>query len=258
MRVPRPGAYAARVGIRVLLVDDVVEVRRLVRTALRFRGGFEVVGEAGDGGEAARLAGELHPDVVVLDLGLPDLAGREVLSRIRNESPASKVVVFSGADATEDTWVADQVEGYVLKDADLDYLVDLLKSVGQRREDEATLDLPQELTSVRTVREFVREQVARWGLEPLLDDALLVASELATNAITHADSPCRIRMSLSPSTLRIDVMDSGAGTPEPQPSSWTEEHGRGLLMVAALAAAWGLEIVPGEGKLVWAELARKD
>ena len=46
--------------IRVLLVDDVVEVRRLVRTSLRFRGGFEVVGEAADGAEAVRLAEHLH------------------------------------------------------------------------------------------------------------------------------------------------------------------------------------------------------
>ena len=55
--------------------------------------------------------------------------------------------------------------------------------------------------------------------------------------------------------MRIDVIDTGAGTPEPQPASATEEHGRGLHLVAALTTAWGLEIIPGEGKLVWAELA---
>ncbi|HEU4548006.1 MAG TPA: response regulator, partial [Microlunatus sp.] len=62
-------------GIRVLLVDDVIAVRSLLRTALRVRGGFEVLGEAGDGGEAVRLAGSLQPDLIVLDLGLPDIAG---------------------------------------------------------------------------------------------------------------------------------------------------------------------------------------
>jgi DNA-binding NarL/FixJ family response regulator len=244
------------VATRVLLVDDVVEVRRMLRTALRLRGGFEVVGEAGDGAGAVLLAESQLPDVVVLDLGLPDIAGHEVLSDIRKRSPASKVVVFSGMDPADRDDVAAQVEGYVPKDAELEYLVDLLETVGTRQEMEAILELPQALTSVRTAREFVSEKLTEWSLEPLLDDALLVASELATNAITHADSKCRLRLSLHPATLRIDVLDTGAGTPEPQPPSWTEEHGRGLHLVAALTTAWGLEVVPGAGKLVWAELAR--
>ncbi len=118
------------VPIRVLLVDDVVEVRRLVRTSLRFRGGFEVVGEAADGAEAVRLASQLRPDVVVLDLGLPDIAGREVLTRVRAAAPGSKVVVFSGLEILDRTWIADQGASFVLKDADLGYLVELLESVG--------------------------------------------------------------------------------------------------------------------------------
>jgi DNA-binding NarL/FixJ family response regulator len=242
--------------LRVLLVDDVVDVRRLVRTALRFRGSFEVVAEASDGAEAVRLAGETHPDIVVLDLGLPDIAGREVLSRIRERSPASKVVVFSGMEAADRHWIEGHVDAYVLKDAELDYLVDLLESVGQRSGAEATVDLPCSLTSVATARRFVKESVAQWQLEPLLDDALLIISELVTNAVTHAGSACRIRLSLTPARLRIDVFDNGAGTPEPLPFSQTEEHGRGLYMVDAVTTAWGLEDLPGDGKLVWAELAR--
>lgn len=243
-------------AIRVLLVDDVVDVRRLLRTALRFRGGFEVVGEASDGGEAVRLAGSLLPDIVVLDLGLPDLAGREVLSRIRENSPASKVVVFSGADPEEGPWIAKNVEGYVLKDAEIEYLVDLLESVGRPRQSEATLDLPHALSSAAAARRFVERTIIGWGLKGLLDDALLVASELAANAVTHANSSCRIRLSLTDTTFRIDVIDTGAGTPEPQPSSDTAERGRGLHLIGALTTAWGLELIPGDGKVVWAELAR--
>jgi len=238
----------------VLLVDDMVEVRRLLRTALRFRGGFEVLGEAGDGGEAVRMTETLRPDIVVLDLGLPDIAGREVLSRIRSSSPQSKVVVFSGVEPVERDWIADNVEGYVLKDEDLDYLVDLLESVAEAREGQATLDLPQELTSVRTARQFVDEMLAEWKIEELRDDALLVVSELTANAITHAKSACLLRLSVTDSALRIEVIDTGQGTPEPQPSSNTEEHGRGLHLIAALTTAWGMEVIPDEGKLVWAEL----
>ena len=243
------------VPLRVLLVDDVVDVRRLLRTALRFREGFEVVGEAGDGAGAVRLAGETQPDIVVLDLGLPDIAGREVLSRIRENSPESKVVVFSGLETPDRSWIEGRVEGYVLKDAELDYLVDLLESVGKSGGTEASVDLPRSLTSVAAARRFVEQRLKEWKLEPLLDDALLISSELVTNAVTHADSSCRVRLSLNTARLRIDVLDAGAGTPEPLPLSQTEEHGRGLYMVDAITSAWGLEDVPGEGKLVWAELA---
>lgn len=239
-------------------MDDVPEVHQLVRTALRFRGGFDVVGEAEDGGEAVRLAEVLQPDVVVLDLGLPDIASHEVISRIRERSPASKVVIFSGIDAADRDWITEQVAGYVLKDTEVEYLVDLLESVGRRRATEAALDLAQHPTSVRKAREFVSRTLSEWDLERLVDDALLVVSELATNALTHADSACRVRLALTSATVRIDVLDTGAGTPEPQPASSTAEHGRGLHLVGALTSAWGLEVVPGEGKLVWAELTRQD
>lgn len=241
--------------IRVLLVDDVVEVRRLVRTSLRFRGGFEVVGEAADGAEAVRLAEQLRPDVVVLDLGLPDIAGREVLSQVREHAPASKVVVFSGLETTDRAWIREHSEGYVLKDSDLGYLVDLLESVGRPAREQAVIDLPNDLSSVALARRFVKENLAAWGISGPLDDALLVVSELAANALTHANSSYRIRLSATPVALRIEVDDAGAGTPEPQPLTDTEEHGRGLHLVDALAASWGMEAAERGGKRVWAELA---
>ena len=227
----------------------------MVRTSLRFRGGFEVVGEAADGAEAVRLAAELRPDVVVLDLGLPDIAGREVLTRVRASAPASKVVVFSGLDSVDRAWIDSHAEGYVLKDADLGYLIDLLEAVITRGSgEEAVIDLPCDLTSVAEARRFVRLRLHEWKAVALLDDALLIVSELAANALTHARSSYRLRLSATPHALRIEVDDSGAGTPEPQPLTDTEEHGRGLHLVGALAASWGMEAAETGGKRVWAEL----
>ncbi len=117
------------------------------------------------------------------------------------------------------------------------------------------LDLPHDLSSVSRAREFVKETFAAWGIEEPLDDALLVVSELAANALTHAGSSYRVRLSTTDQALRIEVDDDGAGTPEPQPLTETEEHGRGLHLVGALAASWGMEAAEGGGKRIWAELA---
>ncbi|WNB86931.1 response regulator [Cellulomonas sp. ATA003] len=241
---------------RVVLVDDVPEVRRLVRTSLRFAGGFEVVGEAGDGVEALQLVAELQPDIVVLDLGLPDIAGREVLTRIRASSPATRIVVFSGtADPPDRQWIDERVEGYVLKDAELDLLLDLLHTV-RDRQGVAVCDLPKDLLSVRESRRFLREILASWAMSEAEDAAQLVVSELVTNAITHADSACRLRLSRTTGGLRVEVVDGGTGTPDPQPPSATGLHGRGMHIVDALAVAWGTELLDTGGKVVWAELPR--
>ncbi len=241
--------------VRVLLVDDAPEARRLVRTALRFSGGFEVVGEAGTGAATITLLEQLEPDLVVLDLGLPDITGRDLLSQIREHRPGIKVVIFSAAEPEDRAWWGVNAEGYVLKDSDLDYLVTLLESVTRPPQPtDAVLDLPQDLSSVRSARRFVRRVLAEWNLLPLMDDAQLVVSELAANAITHAASDYRVRLTSSSRSLRIEVRDGGAGTPEPQPQSMTSEHGRGLLMVASIAASWGIERSEGRRKLVWAEL----
>jgi CheY-like chemotaxis protein/anti-sigma regulatory factor (Ser/Thr protein kinase) len=244
------------VPLRVLLVDDAADIRRLVRTALRFRGGFEVVGEAGSGREAVELARGLQPDVVVLDLGLPDIAGEDVLTHIRADAPLSKVVVFSAHDARDRAWFTARVAGYVLKDADLDFLVDLLESVGSRGGEQTTIDLPAQATSVAQAREFVASTFAVWGIPAdTIDDALVVVSELVTNAVTHAGSACQVRLAVDKVAVRISVLDNGAGTPDPQPFSDTKPHGRGLHIVGALSSAWGVDRVP-QGKLVWAEMSR--
>ena len=88
--------------IRVLLVDDVADVRRLVRIALRYHGGFDVVGEARAGLEAVELATALQPDIVLLDLGLPDLDGFEVCRRMRSgsEVPIISVCGYSWSRMT--------------------------------------------------------------------------------------------------------------------------------------------------------------
>jgi len=241
------------VSVRVLLVDDVADVRRLVRFALRFHGGFEVVGEARGGIQAVELAAELRPDVVLLDLGLPDLAGREVLTRLREVAPGAQVVVFTGGEDKDRAYYEQHTAGYVLKSADLDYLVELLDDVGRAAVHSEVAQFDPDVSTVPLAREFVRRWVQEAGAAHLVDEASLIVTELATNAVLHAASPYEVRLSQAEGVIRIEVSDGDAGTPEPQPFSAEAESGRGMVLVSALSASWGVEDRP-RGKVTWAEV----
>lgn len=87
----------AQRGRRVLVVDDHPGFRRCVRTLLTSEG-FDVVGEAEDGESAVALATELAPDLVLLDIQLPDISGFEVVSRLHETNPKLEIVLVSSRD----------------------------------------------------------------------------------------------------------------------------------------------------------------
>ncbi len=242
--------------IRVVLVDDVEEYRHLIRTALRVREGFEVVGEAADGVSAVEIVADARPDVIVLDLGLPDLPGREVISRIRAASPESGVVVFTGTYLEDKLGVRPLVEAYVLKDIDIDLLVQVLADVGAQSEERTpvVLDLPHSTRSPARARSFVRAHCTGWGLDHLLDSAELVVTELVTNAVVHAQTQCQVRLMRSGTRLRVEVLDGGGGSPDMQFAGKDDERGRGMLLVSMLSGAWGVDSGDDGGKRVWADL----
>jgi DNA-binding NarL/FixJ family response regulator len=85
--------------IGVFLVDDVVELRTLVRLALEEDPHIEVVGEAANGREGVQGVGDTQPDVVLLDLSMPDMDGLEALPLMREKAPNTRLVVLSGHEA---------------------------------------------------------------------------------------------------------------------------------------------------------------
>jgi CheY-like chemotaxis protein/anti-sigma regulatory factor (Ser/Thr protein kinase) len=244
------------VATAVLLVDDVEQLRVLVRRALMRRGGFDVVAEAGDGRAAIEAAAKLQPDVVVLDLGLPDLAGHDVLSMLRLAAPEMRVVVFTGADESDKVTMRTEVEGFVLKGDTVQYLVDLLDDLSRRGPRSAVFRVEERADEIATARRFVEHHGQAWGYDEVIDDALIVVSELVTNAIMHAKSACDVCLRDADHILRIEVIDAGRGSPELQRPTAHSEHGRGLLLVSAMCAAWGVDTFQDGRKMVWAELTR--
>ena len=84
---------------RVLIADDVPELRLLLRLALESEGNFEVVGEAKDGVEALQMATDRRPDAILLDLAMPVMDGLQAIPHLKEQSPDAKILVLSGFDA---------------------------------------------------------------------------------------------------------------------------------------------------------------
>src|SRR5258707_2506788 len=103
--------------IRVLLADDHVVVRRLLRGLIEDGSGCAVCGEAADGAEAVRLAKDLNPDVVVLDISMPEMDGLEAAKRIRVRSPATPLLMITIDDTEQSVRLALAVgaRGYIVK-----------------------------------------------------------------------------------------------------------------------------------------------
>jgi DNA-binding NarL/FixJ family response regulator len=121
--------------IRVVLADDHAVMRRGIREILEGDTEVEVVGEAGDGREAIRLAQKLKPDVMVVDLGMPELNGLDAIRHIRRERPEIELLVFSMHDSEEliREVFSTGARGYVLKsDAEL-YLVEAVRSLSRHK-----------------------------------------------------------------------------------------------------------------------------
>ena len=117
--------------IRILLAEDHVVVRQGTRQLLERERDFEIVGEAGDGEEAVRLASQLKPDVVIMDVAMPKLSGIEATKQIKAILPATIVLVLTGYDYDE--YIFSMLEagaaGYLLKNVSGDELIGAVRAV---------------------------------------------------------------------------------------------------------------------------------
>jgi anti-sigma regulatory factor (Ser/Thr protein kinase) len=109
---------------------------------------------------------------------------------------------------------------------------------------------PPVATSVAGARRFVAEVLAG-APRDLLEDVLLIVSELATNCVVHARSPFDLRIAASDDQLRIQVADRSQTIPTLREPTGDEPRGRGLFIATVLSASWGVERRGVDGKTVW-------
>lgn len=144
--------------IRVLIADDHPVVREGIAALLNRRADMIVVGEASDGQEALQLFQQAAPDVVLMDLRMPQMSGVEAIQAIRELDATARFIVLTTYDGDEDIYRALQAgaQAYLLKDTPRETLVETVRAVhaGERR-------IPPELASRLAERVFYPELTPR-------------------------------------------------------------------------------------------------
>ena len=121
--------------IHILIVDDHTVVRDGLNALLSLESGMQVVGMASDGEEAVRLARQLKPDVILMDLVMPRMDGVQATLAIRREDPRARILVLTSFAENHQVFSAIKAGamGYVMKDTSAEELVDAIRETAQNR-----------------------------------------------------------------------------------------------------------------------------
>jgi serine phosphatase RsbU (regulator of sigma subunit)/anti-sigma regulatory factor (Ser/Thr protein kinase) len=187
-----------------------------------------------------------------LDVGLPALAAtsrRLADAGLDVERFADEVLELGAQDGTRPDDVCVLV---VRRDP-----VDVASAPGDLLD--AAVTLAAEPASGAAARRFVQRTLAAVPADPdRVDTLVLLCSELVTNAVLHAAAPSEVRLRVREGRVRLEVHDPSPQVPVARAPDLAATNGRGMMLVDALADAWGIDVgdgLPDEGKTVWVELA---
>ncbi|HKP53944.1 MAG TPA: hybrid sensor histidine kinase/response regulator transcription factor [Chloroflexia bacterium] len=202
--------------IRVLIVDDHPMVRQGIRRILERLLDFQIIGEAEDGLSAIVQTGHLHPDVVLLDLKLPNMSGIEVLPELKAAYPAVEVVILSVLAQDEEVFAGLKAgaRGYLLKDAEPETIVAAIRAASKGQS-----LLPPTMTT-RVVERFT--ELAQREPDPdALTERELEVLECLAQGLTHKEiagqlsiTPKTVQYHISLIMRKLHVSSSGAAIAE--------------------------------------------
>ena len=205
--------------IRILLVDDHEVVRRGLKGFLELQEDMEVIGEAPDGGEAIKLAASLAPDVVLMDLLMPNVDGITAIREIHQANPDIDIVAVTSFIEEEKVTTALEAgaSGYLLKDADADEVANAIRAA---RAGEVHLD-PQ---VARVLAQRLRARRDEQPVEPLTAREIEVLQLVAKGA---ANKEIAAYLSITERTARThvsNILGKLGLASRTQAALWAVEH----------------------------------
>ena len=187
-------------NINIVLIDDHTLFRSGIKALLSRQSEFNIIGEASDGFSGVKLVEQSQPDVVLLDLNMPQMNGRDTLAQILSSRPEQKVIMLTVSEDSEDLTECIRLgaSGFLLKNINANYLIESIKKVvnGENA-------YSPEMTA-RLVQSLIRPAQAESALSQLTPRELETLGHLAAG---YSNKAIAKNLNLAESTIKVHVQN---------------------------------------------------